>query len=147
MFSIVLGVVLLLMVGALVTADRALFSASGEAAAVDALQSSRLFEEIVARQIAAMNVFRAPLSATGDRAGQLERVARSYTPAVAGLRDLTIVDGVGHVLYATQSGAPTLAAAATTVTAGPDSIVVLTVPLSSEGRSLGAVIGRFDARQ
>jgi signal transduction histidine kinase len=35
----------------------------------------------------------------------------------------------------------------TRVTAGPDSTVVLTVPLSSEGRSLGAAVARFDARR
>jgi len=150
MFSIVLGVVLLLMVGALVTADRALSSASREAAAVDALESSRLFEQIVAQQIAAMNVFRAPLALTDDRSGQLERLATSYSRTAPGLRDLTIVDSAGRVLYGPAPTATGLAAAIVhseiTLTAGRDSLVVLAVPLSSEGRSLGAAVGRFDVR-
>ena len=148
MFSIVLGMVLLLMVGALVTADRALSSASGEAAAVDALESSRLFEQLVAEQIAAMNVFRAPLAQPSDRS-QLQRVATSYGGAATGLRDLTVVDSAGRVLYGVlpTSGGPASIGPEVTVTADPDSIVVLTVPLSSEGRSLGAVVSRFDARR
>ena len=147
MFSIVLGMVLLLMVGALVTADRALSSASGEAAAVDALESSRLFEQVVAEQIAATNVFRAPLERPSDRP-QLERLATSYGSAAPGLRDLTIVDSVGRVLYGAQPAGGSLVTIGreATLTPAPDGVVVLTVPLSSEGRSLGAVIARFDAR-
>ena len=151
MFSIVLGVVLLLMVGALVTADRALSSASREAAAVDALESSRLFEQIVARQIAAMNVFRAPLALTGDRSRELERLAMSYTRTATGLRDLTIVDSAGRALYGAVPTATGSAAAIVrseiAVTTGRDSLVVFTVPLSSEGRSLGAAVARFDAHR
>jgi signal transduction histidine kinase len=149
MFSIVLGVVLLLMVGALVTADRALLSASSEAATVDALESSRLFEQIIARQIVAAGVFGSAVAQTGDRAGQLERLATSYSHAVPGLRALTIVDSAGRTVYGASSGAstPFLATTEPAVTPGPDSTVVLIVPLSSEGRSLGAAIARFDARQ
>ena len=120
MFSIVLGVVLLLMFGALVTADRALSSASGEAAAVDALESSRLFEQIVARQIAAMSVLRAPLGVTTHRATQLERLATSYSSAAPGLRDLTIVDSAGRFLFGGASippkGAPIPVSGETTCT-------------------------------
>jgi signal transduction histidine kinase len=150
MFSIVLGVVLLLMVGALVTADRALSSASGEAAAVDALESSRLFEQIAARQIEAMHTFRAPLALAGDRAAQLERLATSFSGAAPGLRDLRIVDSAGRVLYGAVTAVrdlPAPVSAETAMTAGPDSLVVLTVPLSSEGRSLGTVVARFEARR
>lgn len=148
MFSIVLGLVLLLMVGALVTADRALSSASGEAAAVDALESSRLFEQITAQQIAAMNVFRAPLLARPIDQSQLERLATSYQPAARGLRDLAILDSAGHVLYgALPAGAIPTFGRESTLTAAPDSSVVIDVPLSSEGRSLGAVIARFEARR
>lgn len=149
MFSIVLGMVLLLMVGALVTADRALSSASREAAAVDALESSRLFEQVVAKQIAAMNVFRAPLAFASDRP-QLERLATSYGVAAPGLRDLTVVDSAGRVLYGalpTGASPATLIEREATVTASPDGIVVLTVPFAAEGRSLGAVMARFDARR
>ena len=148
MFSIVLGMVLLLMVGALVTADRALSSASGEAAAVDALESSRLFEQVVAQQIAAMNVFRAPLARPND-GPQLERLATSYGGAAPGLRDLMVVDSAGRVLYGVlpKGASPAPVGREATVTARPDSTVVLTVPLLAEGRSLGAVIARFDARR
>ena len=148
MFSIVLGMVLLLMVGALVTADRALSSASGEAAAVDALESSRLFEQIVGEQIAAMNVFRASLGRPIDRS-QLEGVATSYASTAPGLRDLMVVDSVGRVLYGAQSTGASQATIGreATLTPAPDSAVVLTVPLSSEGRSLGAVVARFDAHR
>src|SRR3954463_11332376 len=87
------------MVGALVTADRALSSASGEAAAVDALESSELFEQIVAQQIEAMKAFRGPLALPSDRSPQLERLAKSYIGSSPGLRDLTILDSAGRVLY------------------------------------------------
>ena len=148
MFSIVLGIVLLLMVGALVTADRALSSASGEAAAVDALESSRLFEQVVAEQVMAMNVFRAPLEHAGERP-RLETLAASYQATTPGLRDLTVVDSTGHVLYgvsATDARARSIGRE-TTLTAASDSTVVLTVPLASEGRSLGTVVARFDAHR
>ena len=151
MFSIVLGMVLLLMAGAIVTADRALSSASGEAAAVDALESSRLFEQIVAQHLAAMSVFRTPVALSTDRTSQLERLATSYVGTASGLRDLTIVDSAGRVLYGALPAAPSpgtsLVFRETRVTAGPDSSVVLTVPLSSEGRSLGTAVARFDARR
>ena len=148
MFSIVLGLVLLLMVGALVTADRALSAASGEAAAVDALESSRLLEQVVAEQIAAMNVLRAPLARPGDRP-QLERLAASYREGEPGLRDLAIIDSEARVLLSAPSAGaiPAPVGSEATLTAGPDSTVILAVPLSSEGRSLGAVVARFDARR
>ena len=150
MFSIVLGVVLLLMVAALVTADRALSAASGEAAAVDALESSRLFEQIVGQQIAAINAFRAPLALPRDGAPQLERLVTSYSGAAPGLRELAIVDSAGRVLFGalpTTTRPATLIAREALLTAGPDSSVVLTLPLSSEGRSLGAAVAQFDARR
>jgi signal transduction histidine kinase len=147
-FSIVLGVALLLMVGALVTADRALSSASGEAAAVDALESSQLFEQIVAQQTEAINLFRGPLALPSDRSPQLERMAKSYIESAPGLRDLTIVDSAGRVLYgATPTSLASINRRGATMTPGPDGAVILTVPLSSEARSLGIAIARFDARR
>jgi signal transduction histidine kinase len=146
-FSIVLGVVLLLMVGALVTADRALSSASGEAAAVDALESSQLFEQIVAQQIEAMNVFRGPLALPSDRSPQLERLARSYVASARGLQDLTILDSAGRVLYdATPTSPASINRREATMMPGSHGTVILTVPLSSEARSLGIAVARFDAR-
>ena len=149
MFSIVLGMVLLLMVGALVTADRALSSASGEAAAVDALESSRLLEQVVDEQVAAMNVFRLPLMAKPVDRDQLERLGASYRGAAPGLRDLAVVDSAGRALL----GAPSTAASPVTLSpkamlsAAPAGVVVLSVPLSGDGRSLGMAVARFDARR
>ena len=149
MFSIVLGMVLLLMVGALVTADRALSSASREAAAVDALESSRLFEQVVGEQVAAMNVFRVPLLARPSDQPQLERLATAYGVVAPGLRDLAVVDSAGRVLYGAlpTSTSPATVGRDTALTAAPDGVVLLTVPLSSNGRSLGRVLARFDARR
>ena len=139
--------VLLLMVGALVTADRALSAASGEAAAVDALETSRLIEQAIAEQIVAMNGFRAPIAVPSDRQ-QMERVAKSYSETAPGLRNLTIVDSDGRALYGalpTGTSPATIIGREATVAAGPKSIVVLTAPMSSEVHSLGAVVARFDA--
>ena len=147
-FSIVLGGVLLLMVGALVTADRALSSASGEAAAVDALESSQLFEQIVAQQIEAMNLFRGPLALQSDRSPQLERLAKSYIGSARGLQDLTILDSAGRVLYgATPTSSVSINRREATMTPGSHGTVIVTVPLSSEARSLGIAVARFDARR
>jgi signal transduction histidine kinase len=147
-FSIVLGVVLLLMVGALVTADRALSSASGEAAAVDALESSELFEQIVAQQIEAMKAFRGALALPSDRSPQLERLAKSYIGSSPGLRDLTILDSAGRVLYgATPTSSASISRREATLAPGADGTVILTVPLSGEAGSLGIAVARFDARR
>ena len=150
-FSTVLGVVLLLMVGALVTADRALVSASGEAAAVDALESSRLLEQIVAQHSAMMAGFRTSLaSSTSDRIPQLDRAATAYARGAPGLLDLTIADSAGRILYGgTTSGtasAPVPRARDASVMLGRDSVVILTVPVSSEGLALGTAVARFRAR-
>jgi hypothetical protein len=88
-FSTVLGVVLLLMVAALVTADRALNSASGEAAAIDALETSRLIEQLLLAQIVSLTNLRAPLASTaGSRRDDLERLANEYARGTPGLREL-----------------------------------------------------------
>lgn len=149
MFSIVLGMVLLLMVGALVTADRALSSASGEAAAVDALEASRLVEQVVGEQVATMNIFRVPLLPQPRDQPQLERLATAYARVAPGLRDLAVVDSAGRVLY---GALPTGTSSSTggreaTLTVAPRGGLLLTVALSSDDRSLGTVVARFDARR
>jgi len=61
LFSTVLGAVLLLMIAALVTADRALLAASTEAAAIDARDSALLIEQLLALRIDALRALHAPL--------------------------------------------------------------------------------------
>ena len=51
LFSTLLGVVLMLMVGALLTADRALTSASAEAANIDAVESAHFIQQRLVRDI------------------------------------------------------------------------------------------------
>ena len=150
-FSIVLGAVLLLMVGALVTADRALSSATGEAAAVDAFECSRLLEQIVAQQITALEGFRTPLAWTAnDRTTQLDRLATSYLRETPALRDLSITDSAGRVLYPAPPSAfrPRRAGPSREVHVTADSgrTIVVSVPLLSEGISLGSAVARLDAR-
>ena len=150
-FSIVLGAVLLLMVGALVTADRALNAASGEAAAIDALESSRLIEQIVARQVAALSTLRAAFTAVPrNGVSELERLATEYSQDAPGLRQLWVVDSAGHVAYsrtlAPQERSSTPPAAAATVSLDSGRIVTLSVPLRSNGQSLGTATARLDAR-
>ena len=148
LFSIVLGAVLLLMVGALVTADRALDAGSGEAAAIDALESSRLLQQILARQLAALSAFREPLARdTRANDAELRQLAGDYAHANPGLRELSIAGPDGHLVYATDSGLaqPILVPVTAKVTVADHGIDIL-VPLSSQGRSLGAAEARFDAR-
>jgi signal transduction histidine kinase len=148
LFSIVLGAVLLLMVGALLTADRALDAGSGEAAAIDALESSRLVQQILARQLAALNEFREPLSRNTQVVDpELKQRAGEYARANPGLRELSVAGSDGHLIYATDSGsAPAiLVPAAPKVMVSGHEIDIL-VPLASQGQSLGAAEARFDAR-
>ena len=136
------------MVGALVTADRALDAGSGEAAAIDALESSRLLEQIVARQLAALTTFREPLAdAAQNSAMELKQHASDFAHANPGLRELSIAGADGQLLYATDSGSPQaiLVPASAKITVADHEIDIL-VPLVSEGRSLGAAEARFDAR-
>lgn len=149
-FSTVLGAVLLLMVGAVVTADRALTAATVEAAAVDALESARLVEQHLAMQFAALGAFREPLLASpNEREAELARFAAYYSRISPGLRDLLIADSAGHVLYPKSafSTLPAVAAATPTVTVSHDRahVVGVVVPLLREGHSLGMVVARFDS--
>jgi signal transduction histidine kinase len=150
-FSTVLGVVLLLMVGALVTADRALSSASREAAAVDALESSRLFEQAVVQQIIRLDGFRTPLATPAtDRRAQVDRLAASYALTTPGLRGVTITDSAGRVLYPASASADhpasVIGSVAVAVTTDSARDIILATPVLSEGHSLGTVVARFDPR-
>src|SRR2546423_1737928 len=92
------------MVGAVVTADRALTAASGEAAAGDALESARAVEKHLASHVAALSGFREPfLLPPMERTSQLARLAAEYSRATPGLSDLQIVDSEGRVLYPASS--------------------------------------------
>ena len=148
LFSIVLGAVLLLMVGALVTADRALDAGSGEAAAIDALESSRLLQQILARQLAGLSAFREPLARNAQSAdAELKQLASDYVHGNPSLRELSIAGPDGRLMYDTDSGSTqaVLVPARAKITVADRGIDIL-VPLASEGRSLGAAEARFDAR-
>ena len=148
-FSTVLGAVLLLMVGAVVTADRALTAASGEAAAVDALESARLVEQHLAMQFAALGTFRDPLlTPSSGRESEITRLAAYYSRIAPGLRDLLVADSAGRVLYPASpfSIFPAVTAPSPMVSVSHDRarIIALLVPLSNDGYSLGSVVARFD---
>jgi len=147
LFSIALGAVLLLMVSALVTADRALAAASGEAAAIDALESSHLLEQILARQVAALSAFRDPLEASRPSSNDLEQLAAEYSRGVPGLRGLWIADSAGRVVYATDSTAPRVLSTHRTMVTVADHAIDMLVPLSNGDRSLGSARARFDPRE
>jgi signal transduction histidine kinase len=147
-FSIVLGVVLLLMVGALVTADHALNSASREAASVDALESSHLIEQALSRQVAALSSLRGALMmASIDRDRALQQLATELAREAPSLRELRVADSSGRLLYpSSTSGQPAMASRLVpTVTIDANKNVVLDVPLALNGRSLGGVVARFEA--
>jgi hypothetical protein len=136
------------MVGALVTADRALDAGSGEAAAIDALESSRLVQQILARQLAALNEFREPLARNTPGVDlELKQLAGDYARANPGLRALSVAGSDGHLIYATDSGsAPAILVPAAAKVIGAGHEIDILVPLARQGQSLGAAEARFDAR-
>jgi signal transduction histidine kinase len=148
-FSIVLGVVLLLMVGALVTADRALNSASREAASVDALESSHLIEEALSHQVAALSSLRGGVVIAGaDRDRVLRELATEVVHEAPSLRELLVTDSSGRVLYAPSTSSQPATHSRQIVPAiavDTNGNVVLAVPLALNGRSLGSVVARFEA--
>jgi signal transduction histidine kinase len=152
LFSAVLGVVLMLMVSALVTADRALLSASDEAAAIDARESSLLLEQLLALRIDALGAFHAPLlSPPGDRTREFEELATHIAQKPDKPHELWVTDSTGKVLYQMSSpavpialGAPPLRTSVRLVgDRGARSLLVV-APLIANGRSVGAITARFD---
>ena len=138
------------MVGALVTADRALNAASGEAAAIDALESARLVEQILGRQMAALGNLRVPAQLQpGDREQGFARLASDYARGTPGLRELWITDSTGRVVYPVSPASPLPSIADSTapsLSASSGGLLTIAVPLRAEGRSLGTAAAHFDAR-
>lgn len=148
-FSTVLGVVLVLMVGALVTADHALNAANGEGAAIDALESSRLVEQLLAARVTALGDFRAALAVPENaRASTLDALADSYAKDAPGLRALWVTDSSGRIIYARPSDAVVASGEASkqlgTVATTSGGALMLTTALVAGGRSLGVAGARFE---
>ena len=151
LFSTVLAVVLLLMLSALLTADRALGAASGEAALVDAEATGRALEEAVTAQIDMLGTFRAAfLAPSTERDRQLDALIDDYTDRPGAIRDLWIADSTGKTIYQSPSAAvrPTLS-----LTGAPQlsverdrrsRLLTITVPLVANGVRYGVVFARFD---
>jgi signal transduction histidine kinase len=135
------------MVGAVVTADRALIAASGEAAAVDALQSAHLIERHIGAHAAALRAFSGPLLGNSPaRDSGLARLAAEYFRTEPALQELLITDTAGHVVYpASATSVPFISGAASpTVHVSRERGIILVTPLAANGRSLGTAIARFD---
>ena len=136
------------MVGALVTADHALNSASREAASVDALESAHLIEQSLSREVAALSSLRGALMmASIDRDRALQQLATELAREAPSLRELRVADSSGRLLYpSSTSGQPATASRLVpTVAIDANKNVVLDVPLGLNGRSLGSAVARFEA--
>jgi signal transduction histidine kinase len=152
LFSTVLGAVLLLMLSALVAADRALGSASREAAAIDATESSRLIEQALTGQIEILQTFRAPfLGGEAERDHELDALTDDYADDATALRGLWVLDSAGKILYQSASaavrpstGPPPAAPLVRVDNAHGARMLMVTVPLAAEGKTYGSVVARFD---
>ena len=149
LFSTLLGVVLMLMVGALLTADRALTSASAEAANIDAVESAHFIQQRLVRDIEALGSFRALLlSSAPDRRSEFDALAESFEREHDGAKSLWVADSTGHVLF--ENGPP----ASDTYRAGSARIWLLNggaspevgmlVPFFSGSQLRGEIGARFD---
>jgi signal transduction histidine kinase len=152
LFSSVLGTVLLLLLSALVTADRALGVASVEAAAVDATESSKAIEQMVAEQIQLLKTFRAPLvGAAADRDHQLDVMSDSYADDAPAVRAVWVIDSAGKVIYQSNPSAvlpPRIPVAEDEarvhVEGNADRAILISVILKAEAITYGTVIARYD---
>ncbi|HEY7878411.1 MAG TPA: HAMP domain-containing sensor histidine kinase [Gemmatimonadaceae bacterium] len=171
LFSIVLGVVLLLMLGGLVVADQALRRADNAQSAVDANASAVLLTQVLDAQLQELEVF-GLLETPRDRAdtggitadlglafaahrGALERAwitdstgrVRADTafggrvPATGTVPD---ADRARAVAKALNSGRP---AAAVIRQRGAQASLVLAAPLRRDGRVAGVAAAEYDARR
>ena len=151
LFSTVLAAALMLMIGALVTADRALVSASDQAATIDARESSLLIQQLLALRVDALSAFHAPLmSPEAERRREFDELATHIANERGGPRALWVTDSAGHVLYQTDSALTRVAGrtpSAISVAISNDhhtrALIVL-APLLANGRPVGAVGARFD---
>jgi signal transduction histidine kinase len=152
LFSTVLGAVLLLMIAALVTADRALLAASTEAAAIDARDSALLIEQLLALRIDALRALHAPLmSPPSERSREFDELASHIAHEHGGPKALWVTDSVGRVLYQTTAAnfpltgpaPPSETRVVVRKDQGTHALMVL-APLIANGRSVGAVAAQFD---
>jgi signal transduction histidine kinase len=152
LFSTVLGAVLLLMIAALVTADRALLAASTEAAAIDARDSALLIEQLLALRIDALRALHAPLmSPPAERIREFDELTSHIAHEPGGPKALWVTDSVGRVLYQTAATNSPLAGMEppreTRVAVRKDQgahALMVQAPLVANGRSVGGVAARFD---
>ena len=102
LFSSVLAVVLLLMVGGLLVADRALTGASEEHAQIDATESANVLEQVIARQAEGLSAFHGLLLFPGrERAENFTLLSKSFARGRAGLRELWLADSTARLLFDT----------------------------------------------
>jgi signal transduction histidine kinase len=140
------------MIAALLTADRALVSAAGDAAAIDARDSALLIEQLLALRIDALAAFHAPLmSPAAERSREFEELASHVGHEPSGPRDVWVADSTGQVLYQVGAAANPLSGRAhprsTSIAIGDDhgkSSLIVLAPLIANGRPIGAIAARFD---
>jgi len=102
LFSTVLAVVLLLMVGGLLVADRALTGASEEHAQIDVTESANVLEQVIARQVDGLSAFHGLLLAPGrERVGNFTLLSKSFAQGRAGLREIWLADSTARLLFDT----------------------------------------------
>jgi signal transduction histidine kinase len=113
LFSTVLAVVLLLMVGGLLVADRALTGASEEHAQIDVTESANVLEQVIARQVDGLSAFHGLLLAPGrERVGNFTLLSKSFAQGRAGLREIWLADSTAGLLFDTLIVTPADAAGA-----------------------------------
>ncbi|HKW12462.1 MAG TPA: HAMP domain-containing sensor histidine kinase [Gemmatimonadaceae bacterium] len=150
LFSTLLAAVLMLMVGALLTADRALVSASGDATAIDARDSALLIEQLLALRIDALTAFHSPLMAPpAERSREFEELAGHIGNEPGGPGGLWVTDSTGQVIYQTESPPPPRAAPPQSTSVVVENAhgvraLIVVAPLIANGRPIGAVGARFD---
>ena len=96
LFSSVLGAVLLLMVGGLLVADRALTSASVQQARIDGTESAHVLEQVIARQVEGLSVFSALFLGASVRDSEFTMLAGDFAGRRAGLLEVWITDSLGR---------------------------------------------------
>ena len=151
LFSTVLGIVLMLMVGALLTADRALSAASGEAAKIDAVESAHFIQQRLVRDIEALGNFRGLLlSDVGDRKADFDALSESFTREHPGVTSIWVADSSGHLLFtsgaapSTRSGSWGNAPRIWLEQRGAAPELSMLVPFVSAGQLRGEIGARFD---
>lgn len=145
-----LGVVLVLMLGALLTADRALSAASAEAASIDAVESAHFIQQRVFRDLEGLGNFRGLLLSSAMSQSEFGALAESFSREHDGVKGVWVADSIGRVLF--QIGVPAPGGSARTATtpqirtarAPIDRELLMRVPFVSAGQLRGEIGARFD---